>query len=131
MAVAEGGTKAVFAVWVAAGVLFAAAGLVLTAAALAALERRSELGLLVALGVRPSRVRQMLLLEYGLIAVGGGGLGASLAFVNWAMAGGENWLLPMAIVAADLLAAVGSAWIGAAPILWLVSRQSPGKVLRI
>ena len=37
-----------------------------------ALERRAEFGLLAALGARPSRIRRLILLEYGIVAVGGG-----------------------------------------------------------
>ena len=48
--------------------------LVLTASALAALERRQELGLLAALGARRGRVRRLILLENGIVAVAGGAL---------------------------------------------------------
>jgi predicted lysophospholipase L1 biosynthesis ABC-type transport system permease subunit len=119
-----------FPVWVAAGVLVAGAGLVLTAAALAALERRREFGLLVALGCRPSRVRHMVLLEYGIVAVGGGVLGALLALGNWAMAGAGDWWAALGIVVVDLLAALLSAWAGAIPVLWRISRWSAGEALR-
>lgn len=130
LALIAGGGRALFAVWVAGGVLVAAAGLVLTAAALAALERRGELALLVALGTRPSRVLRMILIEYGVIALGGGSVGALLALVNWALAGGGVWWSALAILLLDVLAALLSAWIGAAPVLWRIARRSPGRELR-
>ena len=136
LALISGGWQALFAVWVAGGVLVAAAGLVLTAAALAALERRSELALLVALGTRPSRVLRMILIEYGVVALGGGSSGALLALVNWgltvnwALASGGVWWSALAILLLDVLAALLSAWMGAAPVLWRISRRSPGRELR-
>lgn len=130
LALMDGGWRALFAVWVAGGVLVAAAGLVLTAAALAALERRKELALLVALGTRPSRVLRMILIEYGVVALGGGSAGALLALVNWALAGGGVWWSALAILLLDVLAALLSAWAGAAPVLWRISRRSPGRELR-
>ncbi len=126
----KGGVGGTFPVWVAVGVLVVGGGLVLTAAALAALERRRELGLLVALGTRPSRVRQMVLLEYAIVAFGGGILGALLALGNWAMAGAGDWPAALVIVAVDLLAALLSAWGGAIPVLWRISRWSAGEALR-
>ena len=108
----------------------AGGGLVLTAAALAALERRREFGLLVALGTRPSRLRRMVFLEYGIVAVGGGVLGALLALGNWVLAGGGDWPAALLIVVADLLAALLSAWGGAIPVLWRISRWSAGEALR-
>jgi predicted lysophospholipase L1 biosynthesis ABC-type transport system permease subunit len=120
----------IFPLWVAGGVLLAGAGLVLTAAALAALERRREFGLLVALGTRPSRVRQMVMLEYAIVAIGGGLIGTLLALGNWAMAGGGNWWAALAIAIVDLLAALLSAWAGAIPVLWRISRWSAGEALR-
>ena len=126
----RGGADGSFPVWVAGGVLVAGGGLVLTAAALAALERRREFGLLVALGTRPSRLRRMVFLEYGIVAVGGGVLGALLALGNWVLAGGGDWPAALLIVVADLLAALLSAWGGAIPVLWRISRWSAGEALR-
>jgi predicted lysophospholipase L1 biosynthesis ABC-type transport system permease subunit len=119
-----------FPLWVAGGVLVAGAGLVLTAAALAALERRREFGLLIALGTRPSRVRHMVLLEYAIVAIGGGLLGTLLALFNWSMTGAGNWWAALAIALVDLLAALLSAWAGAIPVLWRISRWSAGEALR-
>ena len=116
-----------FPAWVAGGILVAGGGLVLTAAALAALERRQELALLVALGVRPSRVRQLTLLEYGIVAVCGGTLGASLALINWAWAGAGNWRSALLIAVVDVLATLIAAWAGAAPVLWHLGRRNPGR----
>ncbi len=116
-----------FPAWVAGGILVAGGGLVLTAAALAALERRQELALLVALGVRQSRVRQLTLLEYGIVAVCGGTLGASLALINWAWAGAGNWRSALLIAVVDVLATLIAAWAGAAPVLWHLARRNPGR----
>lgn len=118
LALLTSGSQALFTVWVALGVLVAGASLVLTAAYLALSERCPELERLVALGMRPSRVRRLLLAEYAVVALGGGSLGALLAFLNWLLAGGGDWLLALIILAADLLAALFSAWAGLAPILW-------------
>jgi predicted lysophospholipase L1 biosynthesis ABC-type transport system permease subunit len=120
-----------FPFWVAGMVLFAGASLVLTAASLAALERRREYALLMALGARASRVWRMILLEYAIVALGGGALGATMALANWAFSHGRGeWWLALAIVFTDLLGALASAWLGAAPVLWLVTRRSPAVVLR-
>jgi putative ABC transport system permease protein len=114
--------------------LGACATLVLTSAALSALERRQELGLLAALGVRRGRVRRLILLENGIVALAGGALGALLALAAWALvgveAGAAGWLLAIAIALIDVLAALATATIGAAPVLWLISRQPPGVSLR-
>ncbi|RME51386.1 MAG: ABC transporter permease [Caldilineae bacterium] len=130
LAVVAGPRPPLFPVWVAGGVLVAGAGLVLTAASLAALERRREYGLLVALGARPSRVRRMILLEYGIVALGGGGVGALLALFNWALAGAGDWLIAVTVVFCDLLAALASAGVGALPVLWRMARRAPGAALR-
>lgn len=123
---------ALFSVWVASFVLVAGGSLVFTSAALAALERRREFGLLVALGGRPNRVRRLILLEYGIVAVGGGALGAVLALANWFISsGGGSWWMALLISCADIGAAICSAWIGALPVLWRVSRRSPGEALRV
>ena len=120
-----------FSAWVAGMVLLAGASLVLTGASLAALERRREFGMLMALGARSSRVWRLILLEYAIVAVGGGTLGALMALSNWVVSAGRgNGWLAVGIVLADLLGAITSAWVGAAPVLWLVTRRSPGDVLR-
>jgi predicted lysophospholipase L1 biosynthesis ABC-type transport system permease subunit len=126
--------EATFPLWVAGMLLVACATLVLTSAALAALERRQELGLLAALGVRRSRVRRLILLENGIVALAGGTLGALLALLAWALVSAEggsaNWTLAAAIAVIDVLAALITATVGAAPVLWLISRQPPGLSLR-
>jgi predicted lysophospholipase L1 biosynthesis ABC-type transport system permease subunit len=126
--------EATFPLWVAGMLLVACATLVLTSAALSALERRQELGLLAALGVRRGRVRRLILLENGIVALAGGALGALLALVAWVLvgveAGAAGWLLAIAIALIDVLAALATATIGAAPVLWLISRQPPGVSLR-
>lgn len=123
-------SQVIFPVWVAAVLLATCASLVMTTAALAALERRPELGLLAALGARPGRVRRLILLEYGIVAVGGGSLGALLALWAWWLSGlGNRWLLALAVAAVDVVAAVLTAWLGAIPVLWLIARQPPGESL--
>ncbi len=117
------GGHAAFAFWVAGGVLTAGAGLVLTAAALAAWERRQEYALLVALGARPGRVRRLILLEYAIVALSAGSLGGIMALVNWAGSSGRgNGWLAVGIILADLLGALLSAWVGAGPVWWRVGR---------
>jgi predicted lysophospholipase L1 biosynthesis ABC-type transport system permease subunit len=126
--------EATFPLWVAGMLLVACATLVLTSAALAALERRQELGLLAALGARPRRLRQLILLENGIVALAGGALGALLALLAWALVGGEDgsagWMLALLIAIVDIVAALATATVGAAPVLWLISRQPPGLSLR-
>jgi predicted lysophospholipase L1 biosynthesis ABC-type transport system permease subunit len=120
-----------FTVWVTALVLITAASLVLTVAAVSALERRHEFGLLMALGARRTRVWRLILLEYGIVAMGAGSLGAFLALINWIWRQQwENSWLALAIILMDLLGALLSAWAGAAPVLWLVTRRSPGQAIR-
>jgi dipeptide/tripeptide permease len=61
-------------------------------------------------------------------------LGAFLALLAWSIAGSANatvtWPVALAIVAVDVVAALVTAWAGAAPVLWLISRQPPGVSLR-
>lgn len=125
---------ATFPLWVAAMLLVACASLVLTTSALAALERRQELGLLAALGARRARVRGLILLENGIVAVAGGALGALLAVIAWSLVGSEASQTAPATVAAiallDVLAALATAWVGALPVLWLIARRSPAASLR-
>ncbi|HMN28568.1 MAG TPA: ABC transporter permease [Caldilineaceae bacterium] len=127
----DGLALSAFPFWVAAMVLVAGASLVLSAASLAALERRREYGLLLALGARRHRLWQLILLEYGIVAAGAGTLGALLAVSNWAFSNGRGgWGLALAIALAVLVGALVSAWAGAAPVLWLVTRRSPAVSLR-
>ena len=95
---------------------------------MAALERRREYALLMALGALRSRVWRMILLEYGIIAVGAGAIGGVMALINWAWSTTSgNWGLGIALILADVLGALLSAWVGAAPVLWRVGRRSLGK----
>jgi predicted lysophospholipase L1 biosynthesis ABC-type transport system permease subunit len=114
-----------FPFWVAGLVLLAGATLVFTVAALAVLERQTELVMLRALGARRKRLWQLVGLEYGIVALGGGSVGAVMALGNWVLAGQyDYWLMALGLTLADLLGALLSAWIGAAPVLWhLVRRQ--------
>lgn len=122
---------ALFTFWVAGMVLVSGASLVLTLAALAALERRWEFGLIMALGARARRVWQLILLEYAIVAVGSGSLGALMALVNWAGSHGSgDWPSALAVVLADLIAALLSAWVGAAPVLWRVTRRTVGQAVK-
>lgn len=127
-------TRAAFPLWVAAMLLVACASLVLTTSALAALERRQELGLLAALGARRSRVQRLILLENAIVALGGGALGALLALAAWRLVGADAAQTPpatlLAIAVLDVAAALATAWIGALPVLWLIARRSPAASLR-
>lgn len=112
-----------FPFWVAALILLAGASLVFTVAALAVFERRTELTMLRALGARRNRLWRLVLLEYGIVAIGGGTVGALMALVNWALSGQhEQWLVAVGIVLADLIGALLSAWIGAIPVLWRLAQ---------
>ncbi len=126
--------EATFPLWVAGMLLVACATLVLTSAALAALERRQELGLLAALGAPRRRVRRLILLENGIVAMAGGAVGAALALLAWALVQGETgaagWLQAVVIAIVNVMAALATATAGAAPVLWLISRQPPGLSLR-
>ena len=124
-----------FSFWVAAMILVSGASLVLTAASLAVLERRRELALIMALGARSQRVWRLILLEYSIVALGGGTLGGLMALVNWAwvtlgQTGGNEWSMAVAIVIADLIGAMLSAWAGAIPVLWFVTRRSLMEAIR-
>lgn len=125
---------ATFPLWVAALLLIACGLLVLTTAALAALERRRELGLLAALGARPSRVRRLILLENGIVALTGGAMGSLLALLAWWLVGvainPTGVRLAVLIAVLDVGAALLTASLGAAPVLWLIGRQPPGLALR-
>lgn len=127
----DGQVDSAFPFWMAGMVLVGAASLVLTAASLAALERRREYGLLMALGARRSRLWRLILLEYAIVAFGGGALGALMALGNWFFSHGRGaWWLAIGLVVADLLGALISACAGAAPVLWLVTRRTPGETIR-
>jgi predicted lysophospholipase L1 biosynthesis ABC-type transport system permease subunit len=127
----DGLAASAFPVWVAGLVLAAGASLVLTAASLAALERRREYALLMALGARRNRLWRLILLEYTIVALGGGALGALMALGNWAFSHGRGeWWLAVGIVLADLVGALISACAGAAPVLWVVTRRSPGAAVQ-
>lgn len=120
-----------FPLWVAALILLAGATLVFTVAALAVLERRTELTMLRALGARRRRLLQLVLLEYSIVAIGGGSVGAVMALANWIASGQrEAWLVAVVIVFGDLLGALLSAWIGAAPVLWHLMRR-PSQAVRV
>jgi len=123
--------QALFPFWVAGLVLVAGATLVFTVAALAAWERRKTFGMLLALGAHRRHCWQLILLEYGIVACGGGALGAFMALATWLIAGsqGNGWAA-VGLIVADLLGALLSAWVGAAPVLWMVTRQAVGRAVR-
>lgn len=120
-----------FPLWVASGILMAGATLVFTVAALAAWERRQSFGMLQALGAHRRHCWQLILLEYGIVALGGGTLGALMALLSWLLAGqqGNGWAA-VGLILVDLVGALCSAWLGAAPVLWLVTRQPVGRAIR-
>jgi len=123
--------QARFPFWVAGLVLVAGATLVFTVAALAVWERRKTVGLLLALGAHRRQGYQLILLEYTIVALGGGTLGALMALASWSIAGqpGNSWAV-LGLLLVDLLGALLAAWIGATPVLWLVMRQSIGQAVR-
>ena len=123
--------QALFPFWVAGLVLVAGATLVFTVAALAAWERRKTFGMLLALGAHRQHCWRLILLEYGIVACGGGALGALMALATWLIAGpqGNGWAA-IGLIVADLLGALVSAWVGAAPVLWMVTRQAVGRAVR-
>ena len=120
-----------FPFWVAGFVLGAGATLVFTVAALAAWERRTTFGMLQALGAHRHHCWQLIWLEYGIVAFGGGTLGAGMALLHWLVAGqqGSGWAA-LGLILADLLGALLSAWIGTTPVLWLIARRSVGAAVR-
>ena len=120
-----------FPFWVAGFVLGAGATLVFTVAALAAWEQRKTFGMLQALGAHRRHCWQLILVEYGIVAFGGGALGAGMALIHWLVAGqqGNGWAA-LGLILADLLGALLSAWLGAAPVLWLIARRSVGAAVR-
>jgi predicted lysophospholipase L1 biosynthesis ABC-type transport system permease subunit len=120
-----------FPCWVALLVLIAGATLVFTVAALATWERRKTFGMLQALGAHRFHCWQLVLLEYGIVALGGGAVGALMAFATWLIAGqpGNGWAA-IGWLLVDLLGALGSAWVGATPVLWMVARQPVGPAVR-
>ncbi len=123
--------QAHFPFWVAGLVLVAGATLVFTVAALAAWERRKTVGMLLALGAHRRHAGQLILLEYTIVALGGGTLGTLMAFATWLMAGppDHRWAA-LGLILVDLVGALLSAWIGAAPVLWLVTRRPIGQSVR-
>jgi predicted lysophospholipase L1 biosynthesis ABC-type transport system permease subunit len=120
-----------FPFWVALLVLIAGATLVFTVAALATWERRKTFGMLQALGAHRLHCWQLILVEYGIVALGGGAMGALMAFATWLSAGqpGNGWAV-IGWLLVDLLGALGSAWVGAMPVLWMVARQPVGPAVR-
>ncbi|MCE7980581.1 MAG: ABC transporter permease [Caldilinea sp. CFX5] len=120
-----------FPFWVALLVLIAGATLVFTVAALATWERRKTFAMLQALGAHRLHCWQLILVEYGIVALGGGAMGALMAFATWLIAGqpGNGWAA-IGWLLVDLLGALGSAWVGAAPVLWMVARQPVGAAVR-
>lgn len=131
----DGRSDEALPMWVATMVLMAGASLVLAIAALAARERQDEFRLLRALGARAGRVRRLILIEYAIVALGGGAMGALIALANWAVTGGEGgWLRAIALVIVDLLGALLSAWAGALPILdfgfWIYNSVSSARLGR-
>lgn len=127
----ESQVSAIFPFWVAGAVLFAGASLVLTTASLAAIERRQEFAMLLALGARTRQIWGLVLLEYAIIASGSGLIGALAALSNWLIASRTGSVgTAIGMLALDLCGALISAWMGAAPVLWRVSQRDVGRAIR-
>lgn len=116
--------SAPFPFWAAGMILVAGASLVLTIASVAAWERRQEFGLLASLGARRNKLRRLILIEYAIVALSAGLLGSLMALVNWVSAGSQGgWFAAVAIVIADTLATLFSAWVGAYPVVQILLRR--------
>jgi ABC-type antimicrobial peptide transport system permease subunit len=125
---------AILPLLVAALTLFAAATMIANATALATMERRREIAIMKAVGVRGSQVLGQLLLESGMLALVGGALGIGLVAVaavllrrllSEAPARLNPW-----IMLALLALAVGISAAATLVAAWPASRQRPLEVLR-
>jgi putative ABC transport system permease protein len=119
---------------VAALALFAAATMVANSAALAAMERRREIGVMKAVGIKANQVLGQLLLESGILGLVGGLMGVGLAvlaamLVSVALAELAASFAPWTILAL-LALAVGVTLAATLVTAWPASRQPPLNVLR-
>ncbi|MGD9100795.1 MAG: FtsX-like permease family protein [Anaerolineae bacterium] len=120
---------------VAALALFAAATMVANSAALAAMERRREIGVMKAVGVKANQILGQLLLESGILGLVGGLMGVGLALlVTVLLATMALAELPAGFTlraSLPLLAlAVGVTLAATLAAAWPASRQPPMDVLR-
>ena len=112
---------------------FAGGVIVANTVSLATLERRREIGIMKAIGLRSRDVLRLLLLENGLIGLAGGVIGAGIGAVGVAITGlvAENpgsfpFLTLAALVASALTIAIGATLVTALG----ASREKPLIVLR-
>jgi putative ABC transport system permease protein len=112
---------------------FAAATMIANTAALAAMERRREIGVMKAVGVRSGQILRQMLLESGIVGLVGGLIGVGLPAIVTVLfskamdlpAGLDPWP-----ILAMLALAVGTAIAATLVTAWLASRQRPLDVLR-
>jgi putative ABC transport system permease protein len=125
---------AVLPLLAAALTLFAAATMIANATALATMERRREIAIMKAVGVRSSQVLGQLLLESGILALVGGVLGigliaAAAVLLRRLLSEAPARLNPW-IMLALLALAVGISAAATLIAAWPASRQRPLEVLR-
>lgn len=118
---------------VAALALFVAATMIANTAALAAMERRREIGVMKAVGVRSGQVLRQMLLESGIVGLVGGLIGVGLVTLV-AIIYSKMLNLPSSLnlwpVLGLLALAVGVATTATLVAAWPASRQRPLDVLR-
>jgi putative ABC transport system permease protein len=113
--------------------LFAGGVIVANTVSLATLERKRQIGIMKAIGLRSRDVLRLLLLENGLIGLAGGVLGAGLGAVGVAITGlvaDDAGSFPFLTLAALILLALGIALIATLVTAYGASREKPLIVLR-
>jgi len=114
--------------------LFAAATMVANTAALVTMERRREIGVMKAVGVKTHQVLGQLLLESGILGLVGGLMGVGLVILTMMLSRAALTELPAAFSARAvlLLLALASSVTLAATLVsaWPASRRRPLEVLR-
>jgi putative ABC transport system permease protein len=112
---------------------FAAATMIANTAALAAMERRREIGVMKAVGVRSGQILRQMLLESGILGLVGGLIGVGLVAIVTVFYS-EMMGLPAGVnpwpILAMLALAVGTAIAATLVAAWPASRQRPMDVLR-
>jgi putative ABC transport system permease protein len=112
---------------------FAAATMIANTAALAAMERRREIGVMKAVGVRSGQILRQMLLESGIVGLVGGLIGVGLVVIV-TVRYSEMMGLPAGVnpwpILALLALAVGTAIAATLFAAWPASRQRPMDVLR-
>jgi putative ABC transport system permease protein len=112
---------------------FAAATMIANTAALAAMERRREIGVMKAVGVRSGQILRQMLLESGIVGLVGGLIGVGLVVMVTVLFS-KTMGLPAGLnpwpVLALLALAVGTAIAATLVAAWPASRQRPLDVLR-